>query len=113
MAFRISADVIALSSATSVRVFPHVNDRNIVGLESVIAVKSQNSCTPAQDSAASTIDCHQENQKRNCVRISSTMFGECDLIDEDNMRTFPKKFLSIFDIGSQYISAFSVSLFND
>jgi hypothetical protein len=45
--------------------------------------------------------------------ISSIDFGESDLIDKDNIRTFPMKCSSIFDIASDQISAFPVCLFNE
>jgi hypothetical protein len=43
--------------------------------------------------------------------MSSTDFRECDLIDGNNIKTFPDKFFSILDIASQVISVLSVCLF--
>jgi hypothetical protein len=45
--------------------------------------------------------------------ISSIDFGESDFIDKDNIRTFPMKCSSIFDIASDQIFAFPVCLFNE
>jgi hypothetical protein len=48
------------------------------------------SCSTARDSITSAIFCPQNNQKRICGWISSAKFGECDLTDQDNIRTLPK-----------------------
>jgi hypothetical protein len=60
---------------------------------------SQKSWTAAQDCAASTIYYHESNQ--NGIVCLSRQLSSVNLVRP--IRTFPDKFLSIFDIAPQYI----------
>jgi hypothetical protein len=68
--------------------------------DSVIVAGSQKSCTAAHDGVVSAISYPQNRREPNCAWISSTRFGQCDLMDEDNTKTFPKEFLLILDMAS-------------
>jgi hypothetical protein len=51
--------------------------------------------------------------KNGIMWTSLAKFGESDLIEQDDIITFPNKFLSVLDIASEYMFALEFCLFKE